>query len=194
MLFSPVRNPTEPQRGSLQCRKAARIQGVPGLASGVREQVNWSYNVAKTKTMNSTIEIAAPPEAIFDVVANPHRHPEIDGSGTLNATVEGPDRLSLGARFKVKVTQRGRFSYPTINRVVEFEEDQRIAWKHWGPQVWRYEFEPVSDGSTRVTETFDYSGYRMFAGFARRMFAGNQEAMDRTLARLKAMVEDEASA
>lgn len=141
--------------------------------------------------MNSTIEIAAPAAAIFSILANPHRHADIDGSGTLNAGIEGPERLSLGATFKVRVTQRKRFSYPTRNKVVEFEENRRIAWKHWGPQIWRYELEPAGEGSTLVTETFDYSGYRLFAGIARRMFAGNQQALDKTLVRLKEFVEGE---
>jgi hypothetical protein len=46
--------------------------------------------------------------------------------------------------------------YFVRNRVVEFEENRRIAWAHLGRHRWRYELEPVDEG-TRVTETFDWS-------------------------------------
>jgi hypothetical protein len=47
--------------------------------------------------------------------------------------------------------------YRIKNTVVEFEEGRRIAWRHFGRHIWRYELEPV-DGGTLVTETFDWSG------------------------------------
>ena len=50
--------------------------------------------------------------------------------------------------------------YRMWNTVVEFEQDRRIAWRQeWGHHVWRYELEPVGDG-TLVTETFDWSTCR----------------------------------
>jgi hypothetical protein len=39
---------------------------------------------------------------------------------------------------------------------VEFEENRRIAWRHAGRHIWRYELEPV-DGGTKVTESFVWS-------------------------------------
>ncbi len=141
------------------------------------------------KFFASTIEIAAEPPVIFAILANPHRHPEIDGSGTLNADIEGPERLKLGDSFTVQVTQRRRFSYETINTVIEFEENRRIAWKHKGPQIWRYELEPAGQGTTRVTETFDYSRYGPIAFIIGFLFRKNRESMDETLRRLKEIAE-----
>jgi len=43
----------------------------------------------------------------------------------------------------------------TRNRVVEFEENRRIAWHHFAQFVWRYELEEV-EGGTMVTESFNY--------------------------------------
>ncbi len=40
--------------------------------------------------------------------------------------------------------------------MVEFEENRLIAWAHFGGHRWRYELEPIDEG-TRVTETFDWS-------------------------------------
>ena len=49
--------------------------------------------------------------------------------------------------------------YRVQNEVVEFEEDRKIAWRHLGHHVWRYELEPVAEG-TRVTETFEWAHAR----------------------------------
>jgi Polyketide cyclase / dehydrase and lipid transport len=52
--------------------------------------------------------------------------------------------------------------YRTTNTVVEYEPDQRIAWKTTamggllGGRVWRYELSPA-DGGTLVRETWDVS-------------------------------------
>jgi hypothetical protein len=44
--------------------------------------------------------IPADRQTLFDLVADPAKHPLIDGSGTVRAARSGgPDRLSLGAKF-----------------------------------------------------------------------------------------------
>ena len=136
-------------------------------------------------------EIAAPAPAIFDVLADPAMHPVIDGSGTVRAAAASPaaSRLGLGSEFAMRMHLG--VPYRLTNRVVEFEEDRRIAWSHVGGARWRYELEPVEDG-TRVTETFDLSHTTvpllapalMLLGFPRR----NRAAMERTLDRLAELV------
>jgi uncharacterized protein YndB with AHSA1/START domain len=106
--------------------------------------------------------VAAPPERVFDLLADPRRHREIDGSGTVRDPVGGPERLSLGAVFGMDMKAGG--AYRMRNTVVEFEENRRIAWqprpdnalaaKAIGGRIWRYELEPV-EGGTRVRETWD---------------------------------------
>ena len=106
--------------------------------------------------------IAAPPERIFDLLADPRRHREIDGSGTVRDAVEGPARLSPGAVFGMNMKIGG--PYQMTNTVVEFEEGRRIAWqprptntaagKVIGGRIYRYELEPVP-GGTLVRETWD---------------------------------------
>src|SRR4051812_42150492 len=107
-----------------------------------------------SRAVSESVVVAAPPEQIFDLLANPQRHAELDGSGTVKGSVSGPDRLQLGSRFGMRM--RLGAPYLIRNTVVEFEENRRIAWRHFSHHVWRYELEPVEDG-TRVTETFDYS-------------------------------------
>jgi len=100
--------------------------------------------------------IAASPETIFAILADPRRHHEIDGSGTVNAArLSGPDKLSLDAKFGMKMTFF-KVPYLISSRVKEYEENKLIAWSHFGGHRWRYELEEV-EGGTKVTETFDWS-------------------------------------
>ncbi len=106
-----------------------------------------AYLISQTRT------IAAPAQALFDIVADPAKHPLIDGSGSVRATRAGaPQRLSPGATFGMDM--HIGTDYKIQNTVVEFEEGRRIAWRHFNGHVWRYVFEPV-DGGTRVTEQWD---------------------------------------
>ena len=114
-------------------------------------------------------------------------HAVIDGSGSVQGSrVDGPERLSLGEKFGMNM--RIGLPYRIRNTVVEFDEGKRIAWRHFGHHVWRYELEPV-DGGTKVTETFDYSNARSprfieLMGYPRK----HPEGMAKTLERLEAQV------
>jgi hypothetical protein len=97
--------------------------------------------------------IAADPQRLFDIVADPAMHPVMDGSGTVRATRPGaPQRLHLGAKFGMDMKLGA--PYRIVNTVVEFDEPRLIAWRHMGGHRWRYRFEPV-EGGTRVTEEWD---------------------------------------
>ncbi|MBV9291086.1 MAG: hypothetical protein JO222_01455, partial [Frankiales bacterium] len=43
--------------------------------------------------------IPAPPADIFRLVADPRRHKDIDGSGTVRDAKDLPERLALGSTF-----------------------------------------------------------------------------------------------
>jgi uncharacterized protein YndB with AHSA1/START domain len=141
------------------------------------------------RTVSVTRRIDAAPEAIFDVLADPARHSEIDGSGTVQKARTGSERLQLGAKFGVDM-KFGLLPYRITSTVVEYEENRLIAWQHPGKHRWRYELEPV-DGATEVTETFDWStaispkGIELM-GFPRKHVPN----MDATLERLASVVEN----
>ena len=102
----------------------------------------------------STI-VPAPAQMIFDLLADPRRHSEIDGSGSVqSAQINAPERLSLNATFGMQM--KIGLPYKITNTVVEFEEGKTIAWRHFGGHIWRYILEPV-DGGTKVTEQFDWN-------------------------------------
>lgn len=100
--------------------------------------------------------IAASPEAIFDVLTDPARHGEIDGSGMVLRQRGESQRLVLGSKFGMDMKFAGVLPYRITNEVVEFDPNRLIAWQHFGKHRWRYELEPV-DGGTKVTESFDWS-------------------------------------
>ena len=127
--------------------------------------------------------IAAPPATIFDLLADPTQHPVIDGGGTVRAAgAANPPRLSLGAKFGMDM--RIGAPYQITNTVVEFAEDQRIAWRHFNGHIWRYVLTPV-EGGTLVREEWDPTRAKHMVvvkllGFERR----NRKAMAATLAKL----------
>jgi len=107
-----------------------------------------------SRSLSRSAVVPAPPAEVFDLLADPRRHAEIDGSGTVKGVVSGPERLTLGARFGMRM----HFGLPYFihNEVVELVPDRRIAWRHVGHHVWRYELEPT-DGGTLVTSYCDWS-------------------------------------
>jgi len=112
-------------------------------------------NSDPAKIVSVTVKVNAAPQTIFDLLADPSKHGEIDGSGSVrNAQSSAPARLSLGAKFGMDM--KLGVNYKITNEVVEFEEPRRIAWRHFGGHVWRYILEPV-DGGTMVTEQFDWN-------------------------------------
>ena len=139
---------------------------------------------------------------IFELLATPARHSEIDGSGTVRGTQRGtPERLALGTKFGMSMTVLGAGAgsrsapasasnllgarYKILNEVVEFEEDRRIAWRHFGGHVWRYILEPLGERATKVTEQFDPTPSRWpLVLKLLRYPVRNQRSIEHTLHRL----------
>ena len=103
--------------------------------------------------------IAAPADAIFDLIADPANQPRWDGNDNLAQADPGQRVHRVGDVFAMTNTS-GRVRE---NHVVEFAEGERIAWKPAEPggepfgQLWRWELRPLADGRTEVTHTYDWS-------------------------------------
>ena len=106
--------------------------------------------VARQVTVNAT------PADIFALVADPRRHGELDGSGTVRDAVSAPGQLNTGAKFSVHMKMYG-VPYKITSTVVAFEQDRLIEWRHPMGHSWRYEIEEATPGTSQVTETFNYS-------------------------------------
>src|SRR3984957_18665377 len=112
---------------------------------------------AGKRKISRRVTVHAPPAEVFALVADPHRHPEIDGSGTVrHAPVTGPDQLSTGATFTVAMKADGG-PYQITSTDTAFEQDRLVEWQHPMGHRWRWEFAEIAPGTTEITETFDYS-------------------------------------
>lgn len=140
------------------------------------------------RKITRTVLVHAPADAIFAVLADPAKHPLIDGSGTVQASKDGtPQRLELGSTFGMRM-KRG-MPYSVTNKVVEYEKDRLIAWRHVGRHRWRWELKPIDNDTTEVTETFDWTNAPIGALYGMLGFLdANTKGIESSLARLESVV------
>ena len=101
--------------------------------------------------------VAAPAAALFALLADPARHPEIDGGTNVAAPVDPAPISGVGDMFRMDLAHGVRVEC-VVHR---FERDRVIAWEPGrlgeapSGQLWTWELEPVSEESTRVRVTYD---------------------------------------
>ena len=111
------------------------------------------------RVVSASNEIAAGPERIFELIADPAQQPRWDGNDNLRAAPAGQRVTRVGEVFIMTLTGGATRE----NHVVEFDEGRRIAWTPAEPgrrppgHLWRWELEPVSATRTRVTCTYDWT-------------------------------------
>jgi len=109
--------------------------------------------------VSASRDIAAGPEQIFELIADPAQQPRWDGNDNLAQAPAGQRVRRVGEMF-VMTTTKGVIRE---NHVVEFVEGRRVAWLPAEPgkeppgHLWRWELEPISETLTRVTHTYDWS-------------------------------------
>jgi hypothetical protein len=123
--------------------------------------------------------IEAPAARIFEILVDPRRHPDIDGSSHFT---EGPQMLrgavssdvitGVGDVFSMKMYLDGVGDYTMMNYVVEFETNRRIGWEPAPGDTaasedgkypigvpaghrWSFELTPDGTNATVVTEIYD---------------------------------------
>lgn len=136
------------------------------------------------------VQVGAPASELFALVADPRRHQELDGSGTVCENLRCPAEIVEGAKFSTKMRMWG-VPYWIVSTVTTMKPNEQFEWRHPVGHRWRWEFEALSPTLTRVTETFDYrnSGrikdalryYERF-GFAK----DNAKGIEATLTKLAA--------
>lgn len=118
--------------------------------------------------------IAAPAHEIFRILADPVRHPDLDGSGMLRGAVTTDAISGVGDVFVMQMYFAPLGDYQMNNHVVEFEQDRLIGWEpeaglghpgaaqaddpgnRWGHR-WTYRLSPDGPDATVVTESYDCS-------------------------------------
>jgi hypothetical protein len=126
-----------------------------------------------SKRIEVSRRIEAPATLIFEILANPRRHVEFDGSDMVRGPIEDSPITREGDTFTMRMHRLGD-EYLMINYVVEFEPNRRIFWEpapgdpsraeNDDPSKvgipagyrWGYILEPDGDAATVVTEVFDY--------------------------------------
>ena len=123
------------------------------------------------KPLEVSRRIKAPAALIFEILANPQRHMEFDGSDMLRGAVIDRPISGVGDTFTMKMHRLGR-DYLMLNFVVEFEPDRRIFWEPAPGDLptagddqskvgipagyrWGYILTPDGHDATVVTEVFD---------------------------------------
>jgi uncharacterized protein YndB with AHSA1/START domain len=129
------------------------------------------------KKQQVTATIAAAPERVFALLADPARHPELDGAGMLRGLDSGASPVTgVGDAFVMNMHQDGLGDYQMRSEITAFEPNRKIA---WAPDIhpkgalsdklgdldpcgqqYIWELEPADDGGTRVTHIYDWSQLR----------------------------------
>ncbi len=128
----------------------------------------------ESKRVEVSRRIEASVDLIFNILANPQRHMEFDGSGMLRGAVIDRPISDVGDTFTVKMHRLGD-DYLMLNHVVEFKPGRRISWEPAPGDSsrtegndpskvgiaagyrWGYILTPDGDDATVVTEVFDYA-------------------------------------
>jgi hypothetical protein len=126
----------------------------------------------ESKQVDVSRRIEAPAARIFNILSNPQRHADFDGSDMLRGAVLDRPISNVGDTFTMKMHRLGD-DYLMINYVVEFEPDRRICWEPAPGDPsrtegddpskvgipagyrWGYILTPDGDDATVVTEVFD---------------------------------------
>ena len=149
-------------------------------------------------TAQASIEIAAPPKLVYDLVAN------VPEMGAWAAEVErlkwldGATGPAVGARFRGVNQHRGR-RWAKLCRVTAAEPGRRFEFHAYTAGLphatWRYDIEPTA-GGCRVTESTRRLSPRRLTVLFNRVALGvrdrdehNQRNIERTLAQLKEHAE-----
>ena len=122
------------------------------------------------KPVSVSRRIDAPAGAIFNLLADPDRHPEFDGSGMLRPGASNEVVAGVGDVFVMKMYFPAMGDYEMHNRVVAYEADRCIGWEPTMGNVdpanaeqtrngsrWRFDLTSDGPGATVVTETYDCS-------------------------------------
>jgi uncharacterized protein YndB with AHSA1/START domain len=129
---------------------------------------------SKYQPVTVSRRICAPAHDIFQILADPARHPEFDGSESLRGAGSAGVITGVGDVFVMKMFFPHLGDYEMNNHVVEYEPDRRIGWEpeagrghpqagpgssepsRWGHR-WSYQLTPDGPDATVVTEIYDCS-------------------------------------
>src|SRR4051812_40486319 len=101
---------------------------------------------------STSLEIGAPPEAVWDLVADVTRIGEWSPEAVRAEWIDGATGPVVGARFKGHNKRKGKWS--TTCTVTECDRGRAFAFEAGRDTGWRYEFVSTGTGCL-VTESFE---------------------------------------
>jgi hypothetical protein len=147
-----------------------------------------------------SLVVAAPPEHLYDLVADVTRTPEFSPEVTRCTWLDGATGPAVGARFEAVNTSANGRSWKNRPVVTVADPGREFAFVRTEPFAgtiaWRYRFEPVEHG-TRVTESYEVERpVRRLGWFAiEKVYRGGirrdvlRDGMRTTLERLRVAAE-----
>ncbi|MGA4669137.1 SRPBCC family protein [Propionibacteriaceae bacterium Y1923] len=149
--------------------------------------------MTEDRTVAASRVVRATPQQVFAVVADPRRHPDMDGRGNTTAAQDATPITAAGVSF-LMLNSNGKVRE---NRVVEFEADRLVAWMPCpvGGEpfgfLWRWAAGPNPDDSATsvVTHSYDWTTLTREDLFEEARSVSVAD-LDRSLARLAALLEN----
>ncbi|WP_165372466.1 SRPBCC family protein [Nocardioides iriomotensis] len=147
--------------------------------------------------IESTVEVDAPPHAVWAVVGDLLRMPELSPE-LRRLYVVGGGRPRVGSTL-VGLNRRGLVAWPTTSTVTVLDEERAVAWRtRESGATWSYRLEALDEGRrTRLTGRRDLPAFTVGTTLLAPIIGG-AEGHDRelaagiaaTLTRIKRVVED----
>lgn len=131
-----------------------------------------------TENLIAKATVDASAEKVFDVLADPATHQDIDGTGWVRESLDGKTLTETGQIFRIAMYHDNHPNkrYEMANKVEVFERPRAIAWQpgsearhdpsrqdsddgaiEFGGWTWRYDLKPVGADQTEVALTYDWS-------------------------------------
>ena len=146
-------------------------------------------------TASRSVDIAAPAEAVYDLVSDITRTGEWSPECRSCEWVGEPG--TLGARFKGH-NKQGPARWTTTAELIAADRPHEFAFATMNGDkqgtVWRYQLAPHDGGGTTLTESFEAVSAPWLITFAEKYVLRNrqkqlEQGIDATLARIKAIAE-----
>lgn len=136
----------------------------PATALVSERDIALARGMSDTKSITVERVLQASSDAVFDVLSNPARHVELDGSGFVKGDV-GSNRIQqVGDVFTMDMEgEHMGGEYRTDNHVTGYSANKLLAWQTapsgQEPPGWQWVWELESQGSdsTLVRHTYDWS-------------------------------------
>jgi uncharacterized protein YndB with AHSA1/START domain len=140
-------------------------------------------------TMESQVQISAPPEEVFAYLSDLEKHPEWSHSMEVKKTSEG--QVGVGASYRSKGKNLGITANETVE-VTEHRPNERFGWRTTGAMGmkfgWSFELSP-QEGGTLLIERFEPPSGLVAGLIGKLTEAPTRKAMREGLGRIKERLE-----